>query len=199
MKQREIHALLAWFTRGCLIVFTILLLLLHLFDPSYDPVRAAMSEYASGRLGFLMVAAFLVFGLGTLALALALFLSGGRTQGAKSAFLLLTTFGISLFFAGLFPTDSPGAEMSVNGIVHSIASLLGLTIVILAMAQWTRQWERMPDLKRFSNVSARLTFLAAVLYLIFLLSGEFSGLVQRVFVMSIMVWQFHATRVVLVT
>jgi hypothetical protein len=175
-----------------------LLILLHILDRSLDPMRVTLSQYAGGSSGLLMVAAFVALSISTIGLAIGLFLSTPRTKGTRISFLLLLLVGVLMFLAGVFVADPIGATPSGSGIAHAIVSLSAFVILIVAMAQWTRAMEATTALTRFSPISARLTFLTAFLFVLFLLSGGIAaGLVQRVFVSGILVWQLHASRVVL--
>jgi uncharacterized membrane protein YidH (DUF202 family) len=113
--------------------------------------------------------------------------------------LLLAAFGVSLIVADLFKTDRVGLEATGSGNIHAAATTIGLTAAIIAMAQWIRWMETDSQLTGYMRVLAKLTFLSAVLFVHFLLSGGLAArLVQRVFLSTILGWLLHATRVVLV-
>lgn len=197
-KHANLRKLLAWFTRVCVGTFILLLLILHLSDRSLDPLRVTISEYALGSEGPLMVAAFVILGIGTLGLALGLYLAIGGSKGATIDTLLLISVSVSMIFAGVFETDPVGGRASVSGTIHAVASLYGFTILIVAMVQWTREMETNPEMKMYSKGSARSTLISAILFVLFLLSGGLAaGLVQRVLISSLLLWQLQATQVVL--
>jgi hypothetical protein len=198
VERRQRRIFLAWSTRVCLTLFVSLVLLLHLLEPDFDPIETTMSEYALSSHGELMIAAFIVLSLGIFCLAAGLLLVSNKEREARIPFTLLASAAVSIFLAGAFVVDPPAAGRSLSGTIHDAASMLGFTTLIIAMALWTRRMERIPGWRGYAPISARLTFLAAILFLAFLLSGTFAGgLVQRAFVATILAWQLHVSRVVL--
>ncbi len=120
-------------------LFVVLLLTLHVIKPELDPSWRFISEYAIGRHGWVMVAAFLSLAAGYLALLAALrpLLGGGSGWVARAALVVSAT---GLVIGAAFVTDpitTPPDAATVTGTVHSIGGTLGLAMpVAIAMVGW---------------------------------------------------------------
>lgn len=114
-------------------LFVATVTMLHVLEREYHPAWRTISEYALGRYGWMMRAAFWCLGL-TIALAgTVLRLHTTRMNG-----LGLAVFGIAALGAvgaGLFNTDpiTPPATQTTTGMLHNVFSvllILGLPIAV---------------------------------------------------------------------
>ena len=109
----------------------------------FDITRHPLSQLATGDLGWLQVATFVLAGLGGLALAVAVrrTLTGGT--GRRALPVLVAIFGAGLVAAGLFPMDpengfpagtpdGPVAQMAWHSVVHSVAAAVAFTALAVA-------------------------------------------------------------------
>jgi Protein of unknown function (DUF998) len=96
-----------------------LVVLLHRFEPEFDPSWRMLSEYALGRYGVLMRAAFLAGGTGVIAAAVAL------ARSAWPASLVLVAIGpLGAAFVDTDPITTPRTEMSRRSNVHAALGAL---------------------------------------------------------------------------
>jgi hypothetical protein len=71
------------------VYYVVAVLALHILQPETSPVREVTATHALGKYGLLMNSAFLVFGLGQLALVLGLYLEGSGPAQARFGLALL--------------------------------------------------------------------------------------------------------------
>lgn len=157
--------------------------------PDLDPLRRVMSNYAVGPNGFLMDLAFIAFGFGAFAFAV-LVGTGSSDRRARVGALLLSTAGVGLFVAALFPTDVNPADAPVTttGTIHVMAGIVtfvSLTAGCLTVAGLV--WWR-PAVQAMSVV--------IVLAFVAVLAGaalDLRGLGQRLFLYTALLWLVWAT------
>jgi hypothetical protein len=116
--------------------FVLLLALMHLLEPEFDPTWRFISEYQLGAWGPLMSAAFLCLGVSATCLVVAL-ASQVRSVGGWIGIALLGVSAAGFLLAATFRTDSLiSPTMSAAGLVHSIAAVLGgfapLAVLLIA-------------------------------------------------------------------
>ena len=112
----------------------ILFIALHFLKPELDPDWHMVSEYASGRHGWMMTLCFSCLSLACLALAFALS-SLLRTTGGRLGLVLLTCAAAGLAVAAAFPTDpisvGPG-DASRSAHIHGLSVMVGVPALTLA-------------------------------------------------------------------
>jgi di/tricarboxylate transporter len=77
------------------------MVVLHIVRTDLDPVRQVMSEYANGRFGWFMTAAFYAMGLACVALAVRLGRAIVRRRLSVALRVLLGLGGLGLILAGV--------------------------------------------------------------------------------------------------
>jgi hypothetical protein len=110
----------------------------------YSLISDQISELALGRYGFVLTAAFIISGLGTLGLAYALRTFTVGAWGSLVGTLLIGIYGVGAILVALFPTDridSPAdlSSLSTTGLIHAgvaTVSFLCVTIGIVVLT-WT--------------------------------------------------------------
>lgn len=151
-----------------------------------------ISELAIGRFGYVQTVAFFAAGLGSLALALGIRETTRGSWGSRAGFAMVGLFGINVFLAGIFPTDAIDAEGRVLsptavGTIHIVVSALAFLSIIAAMFVLSMTFKQNIRWRSFWTVSLVLAFAAFVTF--FLTSdGQWTGLYQRVFIGTIVLW-----------
>lgn len=115
-------------------VFLALVGWLHVIKPEMSPSWRFVSEYAIGRHGWVMTLAFFAWAVSCAMLAVAL---RGRvsTRAGRIGRVILFTVSASLVVAGLFdqdPVTSRPEDATTHGLVHAIASMVGIPGIPLA-------------------------------------------------------------------
>lgn len=86
--------------------FPVLLALLHVLNPGYDPGRRLISEYEGGNQGWLMRLAFFCLAGAAFAVSATLW-PRLRTFGGRTGLVLLGVVGLALVQAGVFALGTP--------------------------------------------------------------------------------------------
>jgi len=109
-------------------VFLTLVLLLHAIKPELEPSWRFISEYAIGRYGWLMVLAFIAWGVSFFALFVTL-REEVQSRAGRIGRTVLLAVSVALLAAGLFAQDPVIAapdQLTAHGTLHAIASMIGI-------------------------------------------------------------------------
>ncbi len=167
--------------------------LLHLLRTDYDPLEHTISNYATGSYGYLMSAAFMVWGISILALGASVLL--GFRPRPRAGGVLLIVAGIAIFFAGVFKgdviTQASPTTTTTSGGIHDLASMvffLSLIVTMFVMARSFKKNPRWVQLRWLSVILAAATTITLVAFIA--TSGTaVAGLVQRVFAIWVVSWR----------
>jgi hypothetical protein len=114
----SVSTVAAGYSLGATALAAGLVVLLHWLEPEFDPSWRMLSEYALGRYGVLMWAAFLAGGMGVIAVAVGLALS--RSAWPASFGLVLVALGpLGAAFVDTDPITTPRTKMSRRSNVHA--------------------------------------------------------------------------------
>jgi hypothetical protein len=131
------------------------LLLLHAFSPEFAPSWRMVSEYANGRLAWLLTVVFAAWAISSFALAAALWPLSASTLGKIGlGFLILA--GIGQTMGGLFDINHP---------LHGPAAMIGIPSLCVAAVLLTMAMARQPGLEAPPTWSAHLPWISFVLML----------------------------------
>lgn len=151
MKTTGFTRIAGWISIVGAVSSLLLLAILHIVSPEFDPSWRMISEYADGKHAGLLFAFFVLWGLSSLALVATLrtFI---KTRGGKIGLLLLAVAGIGQVMAGIFDINHPLHDLAGNIAIpaFAIAALLVTRslrkntvwkqsvhpLVILAHASW---------------------------------------------------------------
>lgn len=150
-----------------------------------------ISELALGQGGAIQTVAFLIAGLGTLALAVAI---RQRTQGTRGLIgsLLIGVYGAGAIGSAIFPTDridssADLSNLSATGTVHVAVAVVSFISILVAMFLLTWTFMRQPRWQPASWWS--MFFPASALSLLIVQQeGPLIGLLQRMLVTVISAW-----------
>jgi hypothetical protein len=113
-----------------ILAFVVAVLALHAIRADLNPAEHTISEYSLGSYGWLMRAAFVAWGVGTLATAGLLYLRRGPSGAWRHvAALVLAAVAIGAFLDAGFNTDRLRVPETADGTVHGI----GTAILVLAL------------------------------------------------------------------
>jgi len=157
----------------------------------YSLIRDNISELALGRYGFLQTAAFVLAGLGTLALACVIRQLTKGSWGSRVGSLLVGVYGAEAILSAVFPTDRIDSGRSVVAVCDRHDPHRGC---LRKLPQRHRRHVRpLPDLRPGARLGSfwRLSvfFPAGALALIIVQQeGPLIGLLQRALVTVISAW-----------
>jgi hypothetical protein len=181
---------LATLSAGGVLYFFVVVLLLHLLSPEFDPRTRFISEYAHSPYGYLLTSAFFALGLGSICLVAAL-LKMESSQGVrrKAGLALLAVWSIGVIIDGIFPID-PGVEpVTTAGTIHLMAAMIAfisLMVASLLLSLGFRQIDYFRKMSRSALVLVSLIFLSFIIGNI--PDPATQGLTQRLFVLFCLGW-----------
>ena len=158
----------------------------------YELAGDNMSELVLGQYGFIQTIAFVMSGLGTLALAFAIRSLTKGTWGSLIGSLLVGLYGLGAILVAIFPTDriDTSAQVfmqSTTGMIHMLVALFSFLGMIIGMFILTRTFAL---LAAWRSLTRLLVFVQAVALALFIVQGEgpMVGLLQRLMVAVISAW-----------
>lgn len=178
-------------------LFTLVLLSLHLLEPEFDPTWRFVSEYALGGFGWLMRLAFCLLAASLLSTGVAIF-TQVRTVAGYLGLAVLGLGAVGLVIAAVFITDpiatSQGAA-TFSGQMHVLGASLDYSpvaflLLSVALAR-TPAW-RPIRARLFLAAGVTLVIMAAFILLLprdgRFGPGVFAGLCGRVLLVSYVGW-----------
>ncbi|HSJ29245.1 MAG TPA: DUF998 domain-containing protein [Acidimicrobiia bacterium] len=179
---------------------------MHLLQPEKNPLDTLASQYANGRLGWLMVLGFLAAGIGTLAVAEGLRRTLAPDRWKTASVALMVAAGVGLVGTGAFVEDVPLADGTVSytfsGQAHGFFSVVMFVSLIAVAFVLSGVFGRDPRWADFALTTRLFAWTILALYVIstgtWLLfppgTGGVAGLTQRLFGASFLVWLFRVAR-----
>jgi hypothetical protein len=162
------------------------------FASEYSLIADNISELVLGRYGFAQTLAFVLAGLGTVALASAMWPVTPKSWGTRAAVLLVALYGVGAILTAAFPTDriDSAADVwtqSTTGMIHVSISLVSFPAIIVAM--FVLSWTLRRD-QRWGSFSVGSAVLFSAALPLFFAQGEgpWVGLMQRLLVTVISFW-----------
>ena len=163
---------------------------LHALRSDLDPVRRRLSEYAVGQSGWLMTAAFVVFGLGLCALSRGVRSAGAMAPSMRLLEALLGIAGVGMIVSGAFETQVGPSAVEWQEVVHSQASALAFMALIAAallsataardVLAWGAARGPADVITALATVSAAISPVTH--------DGPWAGLVQRLSYAAVLCW-----------
>lgn len=173
--------------------FILLVLALHALEPGFTPLQHAVSEYANGRFGALLAAAFILRGVAVLALAVGLALDLSHSGWSWLGVVTLALYGLSSIVAALFPTDVAGTTPTLTGTIHLRAGTFAFVSVAIAALALSLAFAH--DVRWHAFRPATWVFTALLLVELVVVVGVFVtphagifGAVERLFAATVAVW-----------
>ena len=186
---------LAEIAMGCFGYFIVMLVLLHGLRPDYTPVDHMISDYAVGRLGWVMTTAFVALAAGCLTLGLGMAVAGPKSLPGRAAVLLLWVATLGLLVTAIFPTDLETATTTTTGNIHTASFLVNVTSLILCALLFAVGFHKSEDWRGYRWVGWAMAIVvlgAFIAQFLTLHRGAPYGLTNRLFVAVLMIW-FLAT------
>ncbi|GAA5502765.1 hypothetical protein Dxin01_02512 [Deinococcus xinjiangensis] len=181
----------AFFAALCYAAALGIFVVLHLQNPHYSPIRHAVSDYAVGPSGRLFSVYNLIGTLGALLVAYLFFASRSPVFPSHiiTNILLMVAARVGLL---LFKTDLEGEKMTTAGRLHYLFAVLNFAFAYMVIADATPMLSSMTAawvqiLLGAIKVLAAVSLAGVVITLLKPLRRVF-GLIERVFLASVMVW-----------
>jgi hypothetical protein len=156
----------------------------------YSPIRDSVSSLALTGVGWLQSICFLAMALLLEIFVVGLYFNIHRARGFSAGIGLLAFEGFVLMLIATFHMDAPGAEPTVDGIIHTVASYsLGLLfpVAIFLLAPSLKSTPNWKNIFVYTLVAGTLAF-ALILGAIFGDQGGWFGLYERIIILNALVW-----------
>jgi hypothetical protein len=159
----------------------------------YELVGDNISEMVLGDYGWVQTAAFVIAGIGILALAYAIWALTERAWRSVVGSLLVAVYGVGAILVAIFPTEQIDSASEVwsqgtAGTIHVVAATVSFVCAIVAMFLLT--WEFLREARWRPHTSWWLMLFPSAALPLFLAQGEGPrvGLMQRALVTVISAW-----------
>jgi hypothetical membrane protein len=185
----------AWLALGAIVgslYFVVAVVALHVIRPDLNPIGHAVSNYAIGPFGFLMISAFFTLALSEFALALGLARSLTSSKSAGTSVLLLSLAGVGLVVTGIFPGDvkslhPPGTATAIIHWTGAGTSFLSLMIATFLLASYYKTDARWQSFHRPALTMAVTIVLALVAFGLLTTIG-WVGIGERIYIAASVLW-----------
>src|SRR5215204_2583678 len=162
----------------CAAYYVIVLIVLHILEPGFDPRFRFMSEYALGDYGWLMTTTFFVLGLATFAVAAGLRDVHQSSQRARIGFGLLAVGALFVCLAGVFKDSLP----------HLLASIVALPSIVMAVLLLSWTFRRAAGWQTIYRVALFIALGMLTLFVSMVADVWMPGLQQRAFIFLFLLW-----------
>ena len=166
---------------------------LHFLRTDYDPIEHQISNYATGSYGYLMSAAFIVWGIGIVALVAGVFQN--VTPRPRVGGILVLIAGVAIIVAGVFPGDvitkDTPTSRTTPGAIHDLSSFVFFFSLIAAMFVMARSFNRDEKWRPIHRPAFWLAVASVVSLIVFVLGPipeSVKGLGQKIFVSWLVSW-----------
>lgn len=179
---------------GAVAFLMIVLVAMHLIQPELSPIDHFVSEYAYGRLGWLVPWSYVLAGAGTLLMVWSLLARLGRTGWAVASAGCLAVIGVGLVGTGLTRIDLAGADGALvvtgSGRLHELAGYVAILGLVAGSFVVPAAFRRDPDM---ANGTATLSLfrwglLAGLVGVVLAQRLGSTGLGQRAFLAVALSW-----------
>jgi|SRR5579872_4193824 len=183
-----------------IVLYVVLDAVVQSLPPHYSPIRDAESDLAVGPYGYIMAINFVNRGVLSLVFVFAftktINLSSGRQTAFRSGLYMLGVWGVGALLLAAFPTDSPSSPVSWHGAIHLIVALSAFICGGVGVFSLSKYLGEDPATSRIKNMGLALGSVSMFLLVLELLSGfiiprlarNFGGLIERLFLGSVLLW-----------
>ncbi len=179
--MRPEHRLLAPASIALALIGVVAVVALHVLRPELAPLSHRLSEYAIGRYGGLMTAAFACVGASLLTLAGAI-VDEDRRWCALVVAAAVGIAGVGMIVSGVYRTDASRSGATADAL-HSAASGLATLALIGAAVVWTAVASRRTAPVVLATMSVALGAVSPALH-----RSRWTGLSQRMLWLTLLAW-----------
>ncbi|MCG8458788.1 MAG: DUF998 domain-containing protein [Holophagales bacterium] len=172
-------------------LFLFVLFLMHFVHPEIGFTNRFLSEYALGEHGWLLNVAFTGNLLGSVAFLAAIYQAYPPPHRSIAA---LACYGVATLaiLTNFFPTDPNGVAVSFSGHIHNLGGFLGGLAALVFFVIHSQRLHSFGLLQGRYRALVWLAILAPILFIVVLVAAaresEMIGIIQRVYVLAVMLW-----------
>ncbi len=171
-------------------LFALTVVALHVPDPDLSVIDEPISMYSLGEYSWLSQAGTAAMGLGLSGVALGLRATLEPGKRVTASWVLMLIGGLGFVISALFVTDPTGSdEATTSGMLHDIGGYLSMLSVLVSVWMLRGVFSRDPVYQSFARVQMWFAGLVTASIVALLAFGEGRlGLMQRIFVVTVVVW-----------
>jgi hypothetical membrane protein len=162
----------------CVAYFVVVLIVLHILEPGFDPRFRFMSEYALSHHGWLMTTAFFALGFAPFVAAIGLRREYQSSRSTRIGLGLLVVAAIFLWLAGIFKDSIP----------HLLASVVAIPSTVMAVLVLSCTFRRALGWQTIYLVTLFIALGMFALFISMVADAGMPGLQQRVFIFLFLLW-----------
>jgi hypothetical membrane protein len=178
------------------VLFSALVVVCGALRPGYDHATQFISELgeSGGSHADLMnFVGFIPSGILLAAFGASLATVVPRTAASVCGALLMTTFGLGMSAAGVYPCDPgcPRQNLSFAAILHQVVSIIALVAGTVGTGFWAYRFRSLPAWRSLWRYTAASSVIAFVLLMATNASAEsraFTGVWQRLLLATLFLW-----------
>lgn len=162
----------------CAAYFVIVLIVLHILEPEFDPRFRFMSEYALGDYGWLMTTTFFALGLTPLVAAIGLQNVYQSSRSIRIGLGLLVVAAMFIWLAGIFRDSIP----------HLLAGVVAFPSMVMAVLLLSWTFRRPAGWQTIHRVGLFIGLAMLAMFFLMVADVGMPGLQQRVFIFLFLLW-----------
>lgn len=186
------------------VLYVVLDAIAQSLPPHYSPLSQAESDLAVGPYGYVMTVNFLNRGALSLEFLFAFLatvrLSGLDTSKFRTGKILFGIWSVGAILLAIFPTDVPATPVSWHGAIHLVVAVLAFLGGAFGALLLSYNMSGSPLLKGARRVALPLGCFSVLACLVELLvkSPHYGGLLERIFLGSVLLWIAYVSAYMLV-
>ena len=162
----------------CAAYYVIVLTVLHILEPEFDPRFRFTSEYALGDYGWLMSTTFFALGVAPLAAAIGLRTVNQSSRSTRIGLGLLVVAAMFIWLAGVFRDSIP----------HLLTGVVAFPSMVMAVLLLSWTFRRTPGWQAIFRVTFIIALVMLAMFLLMVADLGMPGLQQRVFIFLFLFW-----------
>ena len=174
------------------VLFQLMMIVNQYLQPGYNPIRDTISSLVWGYGGWIQTVNFYLFGILLMFFAVKFFADKNNKVSYRASGILLLLIGLGFIILGICPTQSPGAEQTVQSIIHGVTVyciiiLFPTTCFVLASVLRNETYPRF--LFIYTCITGTLNLAFILLGAFFAVSHEYwFGMVERLIILNGFAW-----------
>ena len=176
---------------GAVLYWLAVIVIMHLLEPEFNPMKVPMSAYVGGAYGGWMTTSFFALSAALLAAACGLITTLPRTILTWAAFSLFIIAAMGVLLAGLFPMRLPGLPHTSSPHLHALGGRFAFPGMALGAFLFSLSFRSDQHWRRIAVPSLMLSGGIIVVFLfarILGLAPGFAGFTQRLFFGLLVPW-----------
>jgi len=191
-----------------IVLYVILDAIAQSLPPHYSPISQAESDLAVGPYGYVMTLNFINRGFLSLCFLFALLLTANSSDTTSPRFMrgsyLFAVWSMGALLLAAFPTDVPATPVSWHGAVHLVVAILAFLGGAFGALYISLGMTGNKPVAKARGAALPLAVIVVVLCFVELLGGlapglnaNYGGLVERLFLGSVLLWMGSVSAVLL--